>query len=374
MMNTPSDPDQKLRPFHPAEKKLWSTGTIFALIGCVALVLFLWMKRSPSSSGPAPSGPQKSASQKSEKERQQELIAYLQQHPQDEFAHFQLGELIRQRAPFQALENFSHVTPQHPRYLKAVAAIAEIAQEQNLPDRAKPALQILVRQDPDNSHYQAALARLYLQEGRYRRALRYARRCVELKPEDADKQLLMAEILRKAGRTSEMLAPLKQALFLEPDSYHAHLSLAYAALYTGDLATAEREARWCLEQQPESIIALRYLATIDRNRGKLETALKHVEQALLIDPNDFESLLLKADLLIYQRQGQAAYALLKPLYAEHQTDRHYISALARAAGLAGNREEALRLQKQNQQLIKEDDLRPSSLQSDSVEKKQSLQN
>jgi predicted Zn-dependent protease len=373
-MHTPSDSDQRFRSPQPAEKKNWSSGFFVTLAGCGALALLLWLIRSPAPSADSSSGSQNAAQGQSAKARQKELIAYLQEHPQDEFAHFQLGELIRDRAPFQALENFSHVSARNPHYWEAVTAIAEIAQEQQQPDRAKQALLILVREYPENANYQEALARLYYEEGRYRRALRYARRCVELVPERADNQLLLAEILRKAGRTSEMLGPLKQALYLEPESYAAHLSLTYAALYTGDLTTAEREVRWCLEQQPDSTVALRYLATIDRNRGQIETALKHIEQALQIAPDDYDSLLLKADLLIYQRNGQAAYALLKPLYEEHQTDRNYISALARAAGLSGSREEALRLQKQNQQLIKKDDLRPSSLQSDSVEKQQAQQN
>ena len=114
--------------------------------------------------------------------------------------------------------------------------------------------------------------------------------------------------------------------------------------------------------------------TIDRNQGQIESAFQHIDQALQIDPQDFDSLLIKADLLLYQRQGEAAYAMLKPLYENHQSNRHYISALARAAGLTGKREEALELQKRNQELIKEDDLRPSSLQSDTVEKKQAQHN
>lgn len=373
-MNTPFEPEQPFRTLTPPQKKLWSSGAVVAIFGCGVLVLFLWLGRSESTSSAPEQDSQSSVQQKSDKDRQKELIAYLQDHPQDEFAHYQLGELIRHRAPFQALENFSHVTSRHPHYFEAVAAIAEIALEQDLPDRAKPALQTLVREYPEQIDYQKALARIYQQEGRYRRALRYARRCVELESGNAENHLLLAEILKKAGRTSEMLVPLKEALYLQPDSLLAHLSLAYASLYTGDLETAKREARWCLEQEPESIVALRYLATIDRNQGQIASAFQHIDQALRIDPQDFDSLLIKADLLLYQRQGEAAYAMLKPLYENHQSNRHYISALARAAGLTGKREEALELQKRNQELIKEDDLRPSSLQSDTVEKKQAQHN
>ena len=374
-MNTPLKPDHLSPSVLPRERKALSAGVVVALVGCGGLLLFLLLDRGQTPSAEKSSaGSEPVVKQKTEKERQKELVVYLQQHPHDEFAHFQLGELIRKRAPFQALENFSHVSPGNPHYLEAVEAIASIALAQDLPEKAKPALQTLIRQDPDNAQTQAALARLYLQEGRYRRALRYARRCVALEPERVENQLLMAEILRGAGRISEMREPLKQAIYLEPESYSAHLSLAYAALYSGDTATAEREARWCLSHQADSTTALRYLAMIDRNRGEIQAAMKNIDQALEIDPTDFDCLLLKADLLIYERQGEAAYDLLKPFYAEQKTNRHYVTALARAAGLTGKRAEALQLQQLNQRLIKDEDLRPSSLQSDSVEKKQATQN
>ncbi|WP_232102800.1 tetratricopeptide repeat protein [Gimesia aquarii] len=340
-----------------------------AVVAVIALLIFYFYGGTDSSRSKK-SGHVESI-QKPDKVKQNELIAYLKQHPQDEFAHFQLGELIKDRAPYQALENFSHVTPMHPRYYEAVDAIAEISLKQNLPKQAKKALLTLVRKFPQQSRYQDLLARLLLEERDYDRALKHATRSIELGANQAENHMLVANILRQAGRASEMCAPLKQALFLEPELLEAHLNLAYAALYSGDLQTAEREALWCLKQNPLSNTALRYLAQIDRSRGNIPEALSHIEQALVIDPEDFESLLLKADLLIYQRAGQQAYDLLKPLYLEHQTDRRYITALSRAAGLIGNRKEVLQLQRQNQLLIKEDDLKPSTLQSETIEDSQS---
>tara|TARA_R110002111_G_scaffold262875_1_gene342463 strand:+ start:4942 stop:6072 length:1131 start_codon:yes stop_codon:yes gene_type:complete len=370
MMNNLPESDNLTKPFSNTKKApFFSSGSLVAGVGFLALLVFYLSGRKE------PDPPQKSeqtvktqeSGEKPDKVRRKELIRYLREHPDDEFAHFQLAELIKTRAPFQALENFSHVTPRHPRYYAAVEAIAEIALEQDLPLQAKPALFTLIREYPEESRFQEKLARLLFQEGDYDRALRYAARSIELGANQAQNHMLVAGILRQAGRASEMSGPLKQALYLEPELFEAHLNLAYAALYTGDLEAAEREARWCLEQQPASIPALRDLALIDRSRGKIEDAVLHIEQALLIDPQDFESLLLKADLLIFQRKGQQAYDLLKPLYAERQMDRRFLSALARAAGLSGKREEALELQRKNQTLIKEDDLKPSSLQSETVE-------
>lgn len=364
------EPDKLTKPFSIQKKSILFSGkSIVAVIGVAVLLIYYFYDRSDSS--PSKKSDQVELTQGSEesqeKVKQKQLIAYLQQHPTDEFAHFQLGQLIKDRAPFQALENFSHVTPHHPRYYEAVEAIAGISLNQKLPKQAKKALVTLVRKYPQQSRYQDMLARLLLSEGDYDRALKYATRSIELGAEQAENYMLIANILRQAGRASEMSGPLKQVLFLEPELLEAHLNLAYAALYSGDLDTAEREARWCLKQNPLSNIALRYLAQIDRNHGRIPEAFSHIEQALVIDPEDFESLLLKADLLIYQREGQQAYDLLKPLYLQHQTDRRFITALSRAAGLVGNREEVLQLQRQNQLLIKEDDLKPSTLQSETVE-------
>lgn len=375
-MNSQPESEKLTKPFSKPEKRVsFSIGLIVAVVGLLGLLIYYFSDRSEVATlkQSEQAEEHQEAGAQAEKARRKELIAYLQQHPDDEFAHFQLGQLIQDRAPFQALENYSHVTSRHPRYYEAVEAIAEIAREQDLPDKAKPALMILVRKYPEERRFHEQLARLFFNAGKYDRALKYANRSIELGANQSANYLLVANILRQAGRTSEMVGPLKEVLFLEPGLYEAHLNLAYAALYTGDLKTAEREANWCLEQRPASSTALRYLALIDRNQGNVDEALQHIEQALQADPQDFESLLLKADLLIYQRAGQQAYDLLKPFYAARQTDRRFISALARAAGLIGNREEALQLQKINQSLIKEDDLKPTSLQSESVEKIQSSQ-
>lgn len=372
-MNSQPEPDHSGQPFsQPEQRRSSYIGLIVAGLGLLALLYFT-LDRAPNDAVDTSSNAETTAEADAgaEKARRKELIAYLQQNPDDEFAHFQLAQLIQERAPFQALENYSHITEQNPHYFEAQEAVANIAQAQNLPEKAKPALMKLIREYPEEPRYQQQLARLLYETGDYQRALPYAVRSIELGQKQAADYLLVAEILRRAGRTSEMIAPLKEALFLEPDSYDAHQNLAYASLYTGDLKTAEREANWCLKQQPQSSTMLRYLAMIERSRGNRQQALAYIDQALKREPHDIENLLLKADLLIYQRQGQQAYDLLKPFYSEHQQDRRYISALARAAGSIGKREEALKLQQQNQALIKAEDLKPSSLQSESVQERSS---
>ncbi|MAC51219.1 tetratricopeptide repeat protein [Gimesia maris] len=370
-MNRLTDPENMTNPFAQQKRNpFFSSGSLILAGGCIVLLLFLLLQEESGDSRSDLSAVSEQESRQSEKAKRKELIAYLQEYPDDEFAHFQLGELIQDRAPYQALENFSHVTERHPRYYEAVEAIAKIALEQGLDDRATSALIILVREFPEERRFQKSMAELLFQQGKSNRALRYARRNIALGGEQAEDYLLVAEILKQAGRTIEMTGPLKQVLYQDPGLFEAHLNLAYAALYSGDLETATREAKWCLAEKPDSSTALRYLALINRNQGNIEQSISYIDQALRIDPQDLEGLLLKADLLIYQRKGEQAYALLKPLYATQQTDRRYVTALARAAGLAGKREEAHELQQLNQRLIKEEDLRPSSLQSESVQKTQ----
>lgn len=367
IMNLMPEPENLTPPFSKPEKSgSLTTLSIVVVVGFISLLTYYFYSRANSSRLTESSSNLSSlkSGHDQNKVKRKELIAYLKLHPHDEFAHFQLGMLIKDRAPFQALENLSHVTSQHPRYFEAQEVIADLSLDQDLSKQAKKTLLTLVRKFPEESRYHNKLARLFLKERNYDRSLKFAKRSIQLEADQAQNHLLVAEILKQAGRVNEMSGPLKQVLYLEPELFEAHLNLAYAALYTGDLETAEREARWCLEQQPRSNTALRYLAQIDRNRGKIKAAESHVDQALIIDPQDIESLVFKADLLIFQQEGQQAYDLLKPLYSENQTHPQLIMALSRAAGLIGKREEALQLQRKNQQLIKEEDLKPTVLQSE----------
>jgi predicted Zn-dependent protease len=68
--------------------------------------------------------------------------------------------------------------------------------------------------------------------------------------------------------------------------------------------------------------------------------LAEVQQVLDVEPRQLTANLLSAELLLYQRQPEAAYQQLQPLVATYGDRRDLLSQLARAAQLTGRVEEA----------------------------------
>ena len=94
----------------------------------------------------------------------------------------------------------------------------------------------------------------------------------------------------------------------------------------------------------------RVLAEVRRDQGDVDEALAEVRRALRGNPGDLSSRLLEAQLLIFQREYEAAYQALVPLSAEQPTHQRLLALLAQAAQLSGRGEDAARYREQLQSL------------------------
>jgi predicted Zn-dependent protease len=215
-----------------------------------------------------------------------------------------------------------------------VASGRERTERRGDPD-AHPAVQ-------DASLAELAQAERLARRGDYLAALEQVDRAIALRPERVEPHLLRAELLFREHRSDEMIPSLKRAIELDPARFEAHANLAYALRYTGRLDEAEREARWCLSQRPDFVPVRRVLAEIHRDRGDLDAARDEVRRALQFDPHDLDSRLLEADLLIYEREFEAAYERLTSLLPRHPRNRRLLAALARSAQMTGRLDEAAR--------------------------------
>lgn len=198
--------------------------------------------------------------------------------------------------------------------------------------------------DPEDSEAHEALARIFHQQRRPKDALAHALRASERVPERPETWLLVAEIYDDLRRTHEMVEPLRRALKLAPDRADAHLNLCYALLWSGEVPEARLEAQWCLDRDPNSAAARRYLAMCAREEGRPEEALDEIRRTLALAPNDMESLFIEGQLLLFLHRDEEAYWKLQPLVEQRPDDRRLLTLLARAAAASGRREEAARLQ------------------------------
>jgi predicted Zn-dependent protease len=177
-------------------------------------------------------------------------------------------------------------------------------------------------------------------------ALPHALRAVELQPGSTANQMLLAEIYDDLKRTHEMIGPLRKALEIDPGLLAARLNLSYALIWTGDTVEGRREAAQCLERDPDSVPARRLLAQCDRDDGNAQSALENVRRGLAVAPDDFESRLLEAELLLFMKRGDEAYQRLESLPEGAKSKLRTLTLLARAAGITGRTEAATEYRRQ----------------------------
>lgn len=99
----------------------------------------------------------------------------------------------------------------------------------------------------------------------------------------------LADLYRKAGRTRQAAALCREGLARYPHYTTARLILAKALAAEGDLEGALGEVRAILAVSPKDVQGHRLAAELHRRRGDLDAAVRHLEQAVSLDPGDRES-------------------------------------------------------------------------------------
>jgi tetratricopeptide (TPR) repeat protein len=73
----------------------------------------------------------------------------------------------------------------------------------------------------------------------------------------------------------------------EPDNIGVRFNLGSSYERLGQFEEAEQEFEWIIDKEPENALALNYLGYMYAEKGiKLEKAMKLIERALLIDPDN----------------------------------------------------------------------------------------
>jgi tetratricopeptide (TPR) repeat protein len=99
----------------------------------------------------------------------------------------------------------------------------------------------------------------------------------------------LADLYRKAGRTRDAVALCRNGLTRYPHYTTARLILAKALVADGQLAPAQAELEAILETSPRDVQCHRLAAEIQRRLGHIDEAVRHLEAAVTLDPNDRES-------------------------------------------------------------------------------------
>jgi tetratricopeptide (TPR) repeat protein len=99
----------------------------------------------------------------------------------------------------------------------------------------------------------------------------------------------LADLYRKAGRAREAAALCREGLVRYPQYTTARLILVKALMDEGHLDEALSELTGVLASSPGDVQSHRLAADLQRRRGQFEQAVRHLETALELDPDDREA-------------------------------------------------------------------------------------
>ncbi|MCU0935635.1 MAG: PEP-CTERM system TPR-repeat protein PrsT, partial [Gammaproteobacteria bacterium] len=187
-----------------------------------------------------------------------------------------------------------------------------------------------LQKEPENAQARLLLGKVYLEMGDGAGAEKELARAGRLGAVDAELSLALARALLLERKYQEALDQLAKVP-AEPPSAAARVLQGEARLGLGQRGEARAAFHQALEADPGSAEARLGLASLAIAEGRADEAGQQVRLALEKSPDDFRALLLHGELLLAQRELEAAEAAFaKALAASGERSATARLALARA--------------------------------------------
>ena len=196
--------------------------------------------------------------------------------------HFRAGRYLAAARAFKRADRVRPISALH----RFALATAYIALERR--HWARPELDRLVREDPNNASYPYWLGLIYQHYQWFDEAATELRRALKLDPRYGSAQQALGECLESAGELDEAAEAYAQALDLAGESgkpaARALWSLGSLAHDRGDLEIAEKHLRRSVKTDAELANAHYELGLVLRKRSKIKDAVASLKKAAELDP------------------------------------------------------------------------------------------
>ena len=279
---------------------------------------------------------------------QQEIVAlsrYLRFHPADQATRLRYALLLARTAQYpadrwRALQTLLPLVQRADAPLEAVRSVGQLALEVGEPTEALKVIEAALARFPDDVPLRMLLAQLQQECQQSEAALTTLRQILRQNPRDIEAGALLARLLTQRRDLKQADAVLEHVLLSDPRNVAVWIARARHRRDTGrfdraeeDLAEAARldprqpdiwqlradmaqrrglpelarvEWRKALALQADRVDWWLGLARAEQDSGDLSAALKAVERALALSPNDSRALLIRGDILVQQNQLEAA--------------------------------------------------------------------
>jgi tetratricopeptide (TPR) repeat protein len=164
-----------------------------------------------------------------------------------------------------------------------------------------------LRDDPGLTSVHAALAGVYLNQGRKDLVPNEVEKALEAKPNDPEALIWLLNYHRLNGDNATALTLARQMIEREPLFFPPRMNLGDLLLTQGDSAGAIREQEKILEQAPNNLFGIWYLSQAYMNAGELAKARAILERGRSVDPKNY--LVREARALLLALEGKREEAL-----------------------------------------------------------------
>jgi tetratricopeptide (TPR) repeat protein len=276
------------------------------------------------------------------------LVAPAPPAPSGESRIVRLGESsARAVLAFQPedLAVFEQAVSQYPELGNAPAALADVAGSLGLHERALLALQDAVRIDPDIPYYWMRLGQELQRAGRFQEAVEAMEAAVEREPDDSNYHAALASMLlsqfSEPGGLARARDAALEALRLDRANTWAWTILASVERQAGNPEVAVRAAERSVELEPNHAWTHLGLAESLAAMGRTGEALESLERAALLDLEPSARAALARNLLDCGKAERARQEALTAIEEERESKVSWI-VLAHAESALGQWEPAVR--------------------------------
>jgi tetratricopeptide (TPR) repeat protein len=174
--------------------------------------------------------------------------------------------------------------------------LGNLSLEGGNPSQAERYYRLSLKRDDTFTPTYLNLSELYRNEGMTGEARALLQQGLERNPDDASLHHAMGLALVREGRSTEAVAELKTAAELAPEAVRYAYVYGIALNSTGQTAAAVAALETAAARHPNDRSLLFALATIERDRGEREAAIRWARELLRLNPGDTQADQLLRDL------------------------------------------------------------------------------
>lgn len=226
-------------------------------------------------------------------------------------SHFALGRVYQEQGHLNRAANELRTAVQlDPNHSYAQSSLGAIYLKQNSLAQAAISFKSAIKLNSGNSSAHYGLGSTYLRQGQVQDAIDELNTALYQFPNSWPVRMELGKAYQKQGNVVAALKEYRQSIMIKPENAEPYLKIAEIRESKGDLELALAELHSGLTQMPYNINLRQHIASICLKLEKADQAIREYKTILKMGPNDTTAIKGLSKALCLKAQKQAAGALL----------------------------------------------------------------